>query len=95
MRTLIVVVLVGLSVGCTPKTYCESVALGQQVPASATPVPEPLSWCGTHPRRDYVGPERLPDAGGALFDYGEFDANDSAQCCLFVQDGGVVATWVG
>jgi hypothetical protein len=95
MRILIVVALAGLSVGCTPKTYCESVALGQQVPPSAKPADRTDSWCGTHPARYYMGPENLADAGTELFSYGEFDPNGTEQCCLSVQDGGVVAKWVG
>ncbi len=91
---LIVLAIVGVSVGCTPETYCESVALGQQVPASAQPAPRLDSWCGTHPPRSYVGPASLAD-GGEIFSYGEYDPERTEQCCLSVQDGGVLAKWLG
>ena len=93
MRTLIAGLL-GLSLGCTPKGYCDSVALGQPVPASAQPT-SAGSWCRSHPVRHYEGPESLGDAGGEIFSYGPYDPEASEQCCLIVRDGGVIAKGVG
>lgn len=92
---LILVATAALGAGCTPKEYCDSVSLGQPLPSSAKPAPPPDSWCAGHPRRDFVGPEGLADAGADIFSYGEFDGARSEQCCLSVRDGGVLAKWLG
>lgn len=96
MRTLISLLMLGLASGCTAKDYCAMVAVGQPVPGAAQAVSRD-SWCGGHPRRNYVGQMGLSADAGQVYSFGEFveQHSDMAQCCLFVSDGVVVAKWEG
>jgi hypothetical protein len=94
MRIWLAVVVLISGAGCTPRAWCNSLTPGQEVPTAARRVERDLSWCGSHPAREHRG-SMSRSTLGELFEFGEFDAEGTEQCCVYAEGGRVVATWIG